>query len=857
MRLCFLLLTASAASVFAQTPEIRRAVPAGTPPPATPPEVRRAEAVDPATYQNPDWMQRVPRAEPVHPVPTPRTTPPPVPALTPLPLTPAETPPQAPSTPPPPDSTSADQAPGPEMNVSTENRSLLAANGFYRRKMYDMAIYEFERFLIAESTAPGRDGALFRLGESHRYLNHEQAARDAYQRLLAEFREGEFVGSGAYRLGEILYTEGNLGVAVGMFQKAAANSKEAAVKLSAMYYEARALDKLGRRPQAAKKFAEISRVEGDNPYRETALFYLAEDAAKTGRKQDAFDAYEKLSQSAEKPEMRVEATVKAAAIAAEQGQAARARELFDKALSMSEIGDWKGVARLGVLRLAYEAGDYTHAAALTDEDMRALPASSVAEALLISANARRQLGQTAKALEFYDRILRDYPTSTAAAQAKFQRLVCLDATGSGDIARQVDDFLATSTDPRERVQATLLKAETVFKTGDYAAAAPLYASVLKDTLPKRLRSQARYKLGWCQTQLKQYAEAAKTFTVFMQEDPNSPQVSAALAQRAFALQQAKAYDEAMRDFDRLITDFPKAKEREMALQQKALILGQQEKYDAMSKVFALLLKEYPKSKAAAQAEFWIGWAANEKKDYPAAIEHLKKARELDAKAFGPRATLNLVLAYYAAQDRDAVATEVAAMEIENVPPNVLLWLGSKYYEDGDLKKAEIFLAPTAVQGAAAASNPELLLALAKVRLAQKKYASAGEPIRQYIAVARDPLSRAKGLLASAELSLGTGNYEDADKILQEAQLLQPEGRYNGEARMLAAEVQMRRGNYNEAARSLMTIALLYDDPAIAPRALEQAAKAYQKAGNEAEAKKALAERDARYPKGDGGSAKVE
>ncbi len=824
-----------------ETPEIRRATPADASTSPSAPSIRRAEPIDPAAYRNPDWMSRIPKATAVTPAETPVPTP--VPVATPLPLEPKETPLPTPTTPAP--GLAEPGAPEATPSAPGQNRSLMAANGFYRRKMYDMAVFDYEKFLIAEPTAPGRDGALFRLGESHRFLGNSAGARDAYQRLLAESREGEFVGAGAYRLGEIYYGEKNYTAAQAMFQKAEGNSQEPEVKLSAQFYQANSLDKMGRKPQAAQKFAELAKVEGKNPYRESAQFYVAEEAARTGRKQDAFTAYEKLSATAEKPEVKAEATVKAAAIAAEMGRSQRARELFDKALSLPAIGDWRGVARLGVLRLAYDQGDYKSAAQLDEQDMRDLPPDSVAEALLISANASRQLGDVKKALELYDRIKRDYPRSAAAEQANFQRLVCLDTTGAPDLAAQIDAFLAASTDPRERVQATLLKAETVFKTGDYAAAAPLYAGVLKATLPLKLRNQARYKLGWCQLQLKQYKEASETFTVFIDDNPKSDLLPGALTQRAVALQQIKAYDDALRDFERILSEYPKAKEREVALQQKALILGQQEKYDAMARTFAQLLEEFPKSKSAAQAEFWTGWAAFEKKDYPTAVAHLKKARELDPKAFGDRATQRIVLAAFYKEDRETVLAEIGSTQLDLLPAEVLMWLGSKSFADGDYKQTEKFLGPVVARGGA---NSDVLLDLAQARLAQKKYAAALPPVQQYIAQARDPLSRAKGLLASAQVSLGTGNYADAGKLIDEALLLQPEGRYNAEARLLAGEVQMQRGDYAGAARSFMTISVLYDEPAVTPKALAQAAAAYRKAGNPTEADKALAELKQRYPK---------
>ena len=59
------------------------------------------------------------------------------------------------------------------------------------------------------------------------------------------------------------------------------------------------------------------------------------------------------------------------------------------------------------------------------------------------------------------------------------------------------------------------------------------------------------------------------------------------------------------------------------MQQKALILGQQDNPKGMSDTFKQLLKEFPKSSVAAQAQFYIGKAAFDAKDYKNAIPALE------------------------------------------------------------------------------------------------------------------------------------------------------------------------------------------------------------------------------------------
>ncbi len=105
----------------------------------------------------------------------------------------------------------------------------------------------------------------------------------------------------------------------------------------------------------------------------------------------------------------------------------------------------------------------------------------------------------------------------------------------------------------------------------------------------------------------------------MQTFPDSPQMPAALAQRALAYEQSKNYSAALTDLNIVLAKYPKAHEREAALQMKALILGQQDNTKGMVDTFRQLLKEFPKSSVAAQAQYYIGKTAFEAKDYKSAL----------------------------------------------------------------------------------------------------------------------------------------------------------------------------------------------------------------------------------------------
>jgi TolA-binding protein len=412
------------------------------------------------------------------------------------------------------------------------------------------------------------------------------------------------------------------------------------------------------------------------------------------------------------------------------------------------------------------------------------------------------------------------------------------------LVQEADDFLQRATDPLERAQASLLKAESLFKQKKYAEAGPLYAKLGESGLSDDLKTKALYKLGWCQAQTADYPGAIKTYTQYIDKNAGSATLPSAIAQRGLAFQQNKDYAAALKDFDQIIDSYAETPERELALQQKALVLGQQQDYKGMTAAFRKLLEDYPKSSAAGQANFWIGWAAFEDKDYKSAIESLETARKLDAAQYGERATLRTILCYYYLQDRPALTRTIAENKGVNVPLEIIRWLGRKSFEEGDFAAAERYLLPVLKDKNV---DPSVLIELAEAQIQLGKTRDAAPVVTQYLETAREPYSRARGLQAKAAVSLGKKDFDDAAKLCDESLLLQPEGRLNAEGRLLSGDISLARGDYDGAALAFMTVAVLYDDSSVTPRALQRAADAYRKANNELEADKALQELQQRFP----------
>lgn len=751
--------------------------------------------------------------------------------------------------------------PPPESAVSASSPDQIQldfANGFYARKLYDSAAPEYEKYLGVYANAPDRQAALFRLGECYRATGNLAGAKTAYQTLVTTFSIGDFVGPAAYRLADLFYTEKNFSAALTYFRKASVRVKDPAVALASKYYSARCLENLKSPAEARIIYEDILSTKGDNPFREASRSSLGQILIGLGRKEEALKQFVALQTEASKPEIKVEAIVKSGLLRIELGQAEKGALDLKNALKSPAIGAWRPLAEVGLLRVLYETGKYQQLLETYESASKNFPAETKPEVQLLAANSKRQLGDHAGAREIYEQVAKEFPDSVYEKEAAYERLVSLYNSDDANLAKEVDDYLARNVEPGKRDQVLLLKAESLFKQQRYAEAAPAYGALAHSQLAANLRAEAQFKLGWCSMQVKDNERALAAFNDFLSENPQHKLVPSALVQRGVAQQQSKNLKAALQDFSEVIARFPQARERELALQQKALILGQQQDNAGMAETFQRLLKDFPKSPAAAQANYWIGWAAFEAKDYKAAIAPLLEARQIDKEQFFDRATLRLMLAHYYLEDRTALAADVESYlrgaPKGKVPAEILRWLGTAFLNEHDDEAAEKYLVLlTQREGDFQADD---WLNLGRAQLHAHQFAEASKSLQTYLASTTQALPRATGLLALGEAQLGLGQYDEAQKFIDEACTLQGEGKVNAQGRMLSGDIAAARGDREQASKIYRGISVIIDDPEITPRALEKAWEVLKKSGAEPEAAKVLNELQTRYPEYQLGAAKA-
>jgi TolA-binding protein len=761
-----------------------------------------------------------------------------------------------------PDNKTRDQLGGDEIRLAPEGGSesasdpakaqLAIADGLYVRKLYDLAAPEYEKYLGRYQDDAGRASAMYRLADCYSKMGQESPAVNTYRMLITEISTGEFVGSAAFRLASRAFDQKDYTSAAGLYEKAYNNSKSSEVKITALYYEAKSFELLNKKNDARSIYEEVAKTGENNPFRDAARLSIAYFALENGQKESAFELFRSLGGDAAKPAVRAEGLVRAGILGEDLKKRDEAAQLFKTAIGINTEGKWKQIAQLELMKIEYDGDKFAQVLDTYAKNLNALGEETKPSVLLIVANSYRQLGKQSKALDFYNQLIRQYPSTQEAADGRYQRLVSLDQLRDPSLAREVDAYLAMNP-PRERAdKAVLLKAQALLQQNQFALAAKLYSGLINSSLPDSYKPDCYYAAGYSFSQIHDNSAAIQAFSGLIENYPQYKLLVKALLKRALLYQEAKNYSSALSDFSKVLEQYPNAPECETALLEKGLTLGQQGDYQQMTDSFAELLQKFPNSSGAAQANFWIGWADFEAKRYEAAIAPLAAARQKNPAEYGDRVSLRLIFCHQTLGHLDDAATEVSNFiqsdtKRVSMVADACAWLGQRYFEAKQYEKSAKFLTLLTKNVQADKLDKACWLALGRDQTELQHYPDAVASITVYLQGATDPADRAGAFIALSAAQLGAKQYDDATKSAEQAMTLQPEGRINAEARLAAGDVESGRGNYQNAAKSYLSVAVLYEDPDVTPLALEKAYFAFHQSGDEAQANKTLTELKTRFP----------
>lgn len=727
------------------------------------------------------------------------------------------------------------------------------ADNYYSRKQWRDAAPEYERYLNDFPKAPPeeRQAAYFRLAESYRQIGAMNNARANYEAILARYASGDYVGYAASRLGKILYDEKDYRAALPMYRRASVRLKQPTLVNDAAFFIGRCLEGTGQKTEAKMQYDTLSRVMESNPYRDASRLSAARLMEDAGQREMALERLVPLGQDSSNPQIKAEALARAALLQIDLGKYDDADKTIDAALTEPEIGPWKEKLQFGQFRTLSLRKDYKGLIARYGQGAASsFSLENKLNVLVLVAEAHRELGERDAAQALYEQIGRDYPTTSQARDAAYARLIMLYDNGDGRLLEEVNRFLTENPTAPQVERVSMMKAEALFKAGDFANALPIYQIIVEKSkgLAENLKGEAAFKLGWCHSQLQHFQETIDVFGRFVANYPKHAKVPAALAQRGAALMALKRYSEAQKDFQTLTTKHPGAKEREFGLENLALIYSQLGDQGHMAETFEILLRDFPETKAKGKANFWIGRAAFEAKDYKKAPPFLEKARELDPKQYFERASLAIMASYFNLEDLAATEKEIQFYHdhggLAETPSDVIRWLAQEYNKRGDYAKAEKYF-PDLIKRGEAIDDDKLQLARARVKL--NKYNEAIDSFNDYLNSVKEPTLRLRAMLEKTDAQIAQKDYVHAEETVKAGLSTATEGKFNGELRLRAGEIEVGRNNPRKALQIFEAIPLTLDDEDICPRALERAIAIHRELAEEDAAKKLENQLRSKYP----------
>ncbi|MEO6742586.1 MAG: tetratricopeptide repeat protein [Chthoniobacteraceae bacterium] len=728
------------------------------------------------------------------------------------------------------------------------------ADGFYTRKLLRDAAAEYERYLDQFPKAPAldRQAVYYRLAECYRQTGAVNNAKANYEALLANFTGGEFLGYAAYRLASMQYEEKNYRDALQSYRRASVRLTQPVLIHASRFFVGRCLEAISQRAEARQQYEDLAKIVENNPFRDASRLSAGRIYAEAGLREQALKWLLPLAEETTNGQIKADALARSGLLQVDLGRPDEAAKTFDAALALPEIASWRDTIAVAGFRILYDKKDYKGVL----ERYQAGGAGSGVKlesklnVLVVVADSQRELGMQEEAMATYAQIIHDFPATAQSREAGYARLRMLYDAGDERLLKEVNEFLTSNPTAPQVDRVSLMKAEALFKAGDFEHAAPIYQIVTgkTKTLPGDYKAEATFKLGWCWMQLGQFDKAVETFTIFLRDFSTHAKAPTALAQRGSAQMQLRQYAAAQTDFAELVSRYPKAKDREFGLENLALIYGQLSDQAHMAETFETLLKEFPQTAARPKANYWIGRTEFERKNYRKAAPFLDEARKLDKEQYFERSSLALMVCLYNLEEVDATEKEIEFYRKNggkaSTPSDVIRWLGQKSYERGQYDRMEKFM-PELVQRKEAVGDDYLLLARGRAK--GGKFKEAVESFDSYLASAKDSGQRVAGMIEKADAQIGMRDWNGADKTLKEGLTLATEGRYNGELRLRAGDIEAGRGDMKKALQIYETIPVTLEDEEVSPRALERALEIHTKLGNSTDVKRLENQLRSKYP----------
>ncbi len=312
-----------------------------------------------------------------------------------------------------------------------------------------------------------------------------------------------------------------------------------------------------------------------------------------------------------------------------------------------------------------------------------------------TGNKKQDQQRYAAALGHFETVLTKYPNSDKLPNALYWKGKCLDKLPAQGGPAKAAEVFATFIQkyPKHKLvhDVTVDRARIQFEAKQYDAVIAAMKTLLDPEAEKKLtgtlRENALYLLGWSYSKTGKagLSAAALEEMTALQAKKGGANASASF-QAGEARMKLAEYEEALKHFRRAVAASKGGSTHAPALLRQAECEGLTNRWDESRRTCTEFLKLYPKSTLAPQVTFALGWALENRKQYPQAIEQYRLviARKKND-ALSARSQFQIGECLFVSNKLDEAITELIRVETKYSFPD---WSAKALLELGRIREAQ-------------------------------------------------------------------------------------------------------------------------------------------------------------------------
>ena len=730
------------------------------------------------------------------------------------------------------------------------------ADGLYARGMHKLAVKEYVGFLQDNPASTNVAAAYFRLGECYRNLGNLPEAEKSYRMVFNKYRKGKYGLRAGCKRADLFMQIGDYDAALDLFSAVMAENPPVEIAGACTYFSGESLLKKEKPEEAIAAFEKVIKNYPQSSFKSYALLKLGDIYATTKKDSAKGLNYFKLAADGGTTDR-----VKAESLFQMAEQHFRTKEYKKSANYYRQLltkypQDARSVeARLQSGWAAYYAGMYAESLSRARGSLTNVKAvgSEIAEWMYLKANSERQLLKNKDAVNTYAKLIKQYPDSSFADAARYEKAVAFYKTG--DYEKALEAVASVNLDGKLRKDAYWLMAESSAALKKEEQAIQYYQLLVREFPKSNMSCDAAYRLAYLLQERSDYKEAATMYLSVHNGFPNNKLAAQSLFAAGLCQLWDKRIEDAIRTWKSLILEYPKSIFVEKSLYQTAMSeIKLKRDVEAMASLYDLL-KQFPKTEYAADAYFWKGMLLlqdGKTKDAQVAFSEALKLKPREDLARDT--AFNLGLALKQSKQGDEALKQLYPLIDTTVSdkftPQLLVWMAESFYDGKQYDKA-VYTIKLLLQNNTEDSWQQIAFGLiGRNQAAKGKHDLAAAAFRQALNCAATTRLAGEAALRLGEYSLAGKDLAGAEENFSKAASLA------GDFSMLAIRANAYAGlgrtaevkeDYDAAARYYMSVAILYHDDDLVPGCLAGAVRSFKKLGQDVDAQKAAEELKEQYP----------